>query len=230
MTTSVPTSVSPWELKGGFARLALGDLSATLELSRPEAGCQDVQFRGEKLDLSQWLAVSPASQSRVIVEDVFTRGGDLVATYAETPEWPIRWQVYWRVLLGEALGPALAGLELIVSAQTSLLDCSPALVAQTRLSGPSSLISRDEGGIISRLSAAELSYLELIHPADHRGTDIQSTGEQVTLRHPLFLKSLEKGVILRARLRGLLVRASAAETAGDVCARLFRDSPTPLTV
>jgi hypothetical protein len=229
MTCSVSTAM-PWELRDGVATLAANDLLARVDVARPEAGCQDVRFRDEKLDLSQWLAVSPAAQSRVVVEDVFIRGGDLVATYAETPEWPLRWQVYWRVLSGEALGPALAGLELIVSAQTSMLECSPALVAQTRLSGPTSLISRHEGGMVSRLSAAELSYVELIHPADHQGTDIQSTSEQIMLRHPLFLKSLEKGVILRARLRGLLVPALTAETAADACARLFRDSPTPLTV
>jgi hypothetical protein len=230
MTCSVSTSAMTWEFRDGVATLAANDLLARVDVARPEAGCYDVRFRDETLNLAQWLAVSPAAKSRVVVEDLFTRGGDLVATYAETPDWPLRWQVYWRVLSGEAIGPALAGLELIVSAQTSMLDCSPALVAQTRLSGPSSLISREEGGIVSRLSAAELSYVELIHPADHQGTDIQSTGGQITLRHPLFLKSLEKGVILRARLRGLLVRASEAETAADACARLFRDSPTPLTV
>ena len=229
MTSSLPTSVSPWELKGGFARLAAGELSATLELARPESGCRDVQFRHKKLDLSRWLAVSPAAPSRVIVEDVFTRGGDLVITYAETPDWPIRWQVYWRVLSGESLGPALAGLELIVSAQTSLLDSSPALVVETALAGPVSLDSHP-WGIVSRPSAAELSYVELVHPADHYGTDIQSTHELVAIRYPLFMKSLEKGVILRARLRGLLVETSTAQTVAEACARLFHDSPTPLTV
>jgi hypothetical protein len=229
MATSPSTNVSPWTSAGGLATLQSDSLSARLDIARPQAGCHDVHFRGAPLNLSRWLAVFPASPAPVAVEDVFIRGGDLVVTYAESPQWPVRWQVYWRLLSEQSLGPALAGLELIVSAQTSLLDSSPAMLAETELSGPGSLVSL-EAGIVTRLANTELSYIQLVHPADFRGTDVQSTPDHVRLAHPLFSKFLEKGVILRARLRGLLAESAAGESAFDTCWRLFRDSPTPLTV
>jgi hypothetical protein len=228
--TPLPQSPSAWRLDQHTAHLASPILSAQIDLARPDAGCQHAQFRGQSLGLAHWLAVKPSVASAPIaIEDSFSRGDDLVATYAESPAWPIRWQVYWRLLDADALGPALAGIELIVSAQTSLLDSLPALRVETVLAGAIASVHQ-ASTVRAPLPGTKLSYLQLIHPADNQGTEIDQPPGQLTIRHPLFLRSLEKGVILRARLRGLILDQTNQESTAQTCAALIRDSPTPLTV
>ena len=50
----------------------------------------------------------------------------------------------------------------------------------------------------------------MVHPADFAGSELtqaEAPGGQVAIRHRLFVQRLEKGVLLRARVRGMFVRA-----------------------
>ena len=73
---------------------------------------------------------------------------------------------------------------------------------------PSTELALGEGPgcLLFRRRDTEISYVEMIHPADFQ-RDALSVGTETTgpvlLRHRLFRQSLEKGVILRARLRGI---------------------------
>ena len=76
------------------------------------------------------------------------------------------------------------------------------------------------------------SYLEMVHPADFRQTTFEWTTDSppvVRLAHRLFAERLEKGVILRSRIRGLFVpRSHDTETARTEYRR-FAASEPPLT-
>ena len=91
------------------------------------------------------------------------------------------------------------------------------------------------GSFLLRLPG-EFSYAEFVHPLDFHQTTLTmqdppggSGWPQVQLRHELFARRLEKGVILRARVLGVLL-----PRAGDLAAALehyqaFAASEPPLT-
>ncbi|MEX2185597.1 MAG: hypothetical protein WD875_02340 [Pirellulales bacterium] len=130
---------SPWNLSGRSAKLTAGDFSAAVAVDRPGLGIHDIAWAGQPLDaVGHWLAFSepgPAPSDRVrAIEDVYVRGHDLVVVYAENKEHPLRYFVYWRSL-GEAdLCGAAAGLDVVVSVQTSVLDAKPAASLSSRCS------------------------------------------------------------------------------------------------
>jgi hypothetical protein len=150
------------------------------------------------------------------------------------------------------------GFELILSVNTSLLDSDPqatigsvvspiADVLQLRRSTDGNLVAasakatqssdRQAGesadGFIARLTEERLSYVELLHPADF-GTSTAAVAGGVTPRlqiaHRLFRQRLEKGVILRARVRGGLVEQSRDEEIATAAFRQFAATEPPLTV
>ena len=49
------------------------------------------------------------------------------------------------------------------------------------------------------------SYLEMVHPTDFTGVQIATADELPTVRWHVFPERLEKGVIRRARVRGLFL-------------------------
>ena len=82
-----------WRLDGHIARFQVSQLQATVDVLRPAAGLQ--------ISFSQWRDTPECSLLRVSLPDreldyatagvdFFVRGGDLVATYEETPEHPLR--------------------------------------------------------------------------------------------------------------------------------------------
>jgi hypothetical protein len=149
----------------------------------------------------------------------------------------------------------LAALELIVSVQTSLLESMPALTVnsdtavtellrltdvnrsrfETIEAQSSSRFDADgspaPGCYLFRLPLGEFSYAEMVHPADFRGSTLTPADHSRRVRtgHALFRQFLEKGVILRARVRGVLVtRTRDAETVA-LCYRVFAGGEPPLT-
>jgi hypothetical protein len=97
------------------------------------------------------------------------------------------------------------------------------------------LTLRPSGGpgcLLFRLSDVRASYVEMVHPVDfYQDTLIRTPapGDGVRLRHQLFRDSLEKGVILRARVRGafLLTDDDASVAAG--CYEAFAAEKPPLS-
>ncbi len=252
-----------WRLDGHIARFQVPQLQATVDVLRPAAGLQ--------ISFSQWRETPEWSLLRVSLPDreqdnatagvdFFVRGGDLVATYEETPEHPLRAQIYWRALpIAELATPAVevpvAAFELIVSVQTHLLDKDPALSVESRLpkAAVRHLIDADAahfetpqaadgdiaitpnggaGCLVARISELSLVYAEMVHPADFYRI-VAEWGDYATepsWTNHLFPQRLEKGVILRSRLRGLFFPAETSPSAIAAAYREFAASPPPLTV
>ena len=191
--------------------------------------------------------------------DFYSRGIDLVGTYGPTSDaWPFRTQIYWRARLGgEASGTA--AIELVVSVQTNLLDSKPQLLAGSRLIGskPRHLVNPLLGRFVAheqtqpgdfqlaadnrcgctlfRLPHGLGSYAEMLHPLNFGRTELTHSGspggdaETWSLKHPLFAESLEKGVILRARVLGAFLKSENDESQAVAVYREFAASEPPLT-
>jgi hypothetical protein len=66
--------------------------------------------------------------------------------------------------------------------------------------------SQGPGCYLWRLSGDRWSFAEMLLPSDFHSTEIRSDGAGMfSLSHRLFERSLEKGVILKARVRGVLL-------------------------
>ena len=84
---------------------------------------------------------------------------------------------------------------------------------------------------IFRLRGAPLSYIEMVHPLDFVESGLTPLGDGAlrwTTR--LFQGRLEKGVILRSRLKALITPRSDDIAAAALCYRDFAASEPPLTV
>ncbi len=140
--------------------------------------------------------------------------------------------------------------------QTSLLDSCPTLLSHSelpvgsafRLHGAqwqtmSEIAPSDQpvtikrgtepGGFLFRLADSDLSYAELVHPADSERSQLEMQGGakacRARLSHELFAARLEKGVILRARVFGVfLTRDGDCEAAAEHFAEFMAAEP-PLT-
>jgi hypothetical protein len=92
------------------------------------------------------------------------------------------------------------------------------------------------GCFIARLNSVPYSYIEMVHPADFcRSTlNIRQPSPANTagtaIQHHLFQQRLEKGVILRARVRSALVAQEYDESAAVAAYLNFAAAEPPLTV
>lgn len=195
--------------------------------------------------------------------DHYVRVGDLVATYADVPQAAMRTEIYWRgdVQLDAPAGikPALGAVELMISVQTNMLDSRPHLVARSQLPAVQLLQLVDEEQaefaplpaisgdafqglpadrprcVLLRLPTLDVSYAEMVHPADPGRSEIRrvsqpsQTPETFELRHHLFAAELEKGVILRARVLGVLLERAGDEAAAARYYQAFAATAPPLT-
>ena len=146
-------------------------------------------------------------------------------------------------------------MELVVSVQTDLLDSDPELTITSSLPATDvrRLLAADgsqfatvaadarpgardftspPGCFLFRISP-QTSYLEMVHPSDFRQMAITSptgTAEKLFgVQTRLFAERLEKGVILRSRLRGWFLAREADETAAVQLYREFCATEPPLT-
>jgi hypothetical protein len=187
--------------------------------------------------------------------DFLTRCNDLIATYSETAYTPFRAQAYWRYIPPPSHVDGQPAVELILSIQTNLLNSDPTLTVETDLSA--ARVSRFTDTLSARmidlsntatpavfshetgsgcfhfqLAHAPLAYTEMVHPTDfHHSTLERVAGQGTSLRlsHRLFWQRLEKGVILRSRIRGLF---TPVETDAATIARGYQEFATsgpPLT-
>lgn len=246
------TGPTPWTLTGQLAQLRVAGLEATVDLDRPELGLHRAVFQGTSL--AGWAALGvtlnllDASSGGQLIES-YIRGADLIATYAQTPERPVRVQAYWRA---EATGAAVS-VTLQVSVQTSHWQ-SEALRETASVLPPTNVLrlGEDRGfhplateRPVVQLSAADgpacllfrdqqapVSYAEMIHPADYELDELVSAADSAgTLvhTHRLFAEQLEKGVIRRARIRGVWMPRDGDEQAALAAYEQLCQAPPPLT-
>ncbi|HVU86675.1 MAG TPA: hypothetical protein VHD36_05110 [Pirellulales bacterium] len=223
-----------WRLEGAIAHLSLSGLAAAIDLARPGLGLHALQWRGAPLASTQLLAVrflGALESEELVIADSFVRGPDLVVTYAQTPARPVRLQVYWRALEEEFAGQSAVGVDLQVSVQTNLLASRPALTmcSRTPCETPWSIEKARDHTVCFRCVLAGPTYVEIVHPSDVEQEELSKECDAWVVSHELFASSLEKGVILRARARGLFVAdATEGSLVSSMCDR-FLSAPLPLT-
>jgi hypothetical protein len=187
------------------------------------------------------------------VVETYVRGDDFVAGYGPTDNWPYSPQLYWRANTLSEVERSLASMSLLVSVQTHLLDTLPRIVVSSEFpSGETHFITIGEidgaeivpiesdralnpiGAVcctLQRHRSAPISYAQIVVATDFRQLRFDGAPtNQMTAKWELFADFLEKGVIRRARVHGVLLpREEDIELALECCAAVER-IPLPLTV
>ncbi|HET6881153.1 MAG TPA: hypothetical protein VFI31_13415, partial [Pirellulales bacterium] len=219
-----------WQLRSTQAVLYCGPLCASLDALSPEQGLSDACYANVSLVGAQFLGVGLRINGPEVVSDFYQRGGDLIVRYGQTQERPFGVLIYWRAALVDLCGLVCPRVDLVVSVETNLLDSRPMVTAQTRL-GPAGneAIFSAPGYLLARLATAAVTYAEMCHPDDAIAPITDSTGDKVSCRTPLFGQPLEKGVILRSRLRGLFLPTRDSQPQAQAALADFAAEPPPLT-
>ncbi len=222
-----------WQLDGHLATLRFGPFSAVLDLSRPSRGIFGIQGDAVALESAELLAIRfpPGPSADQMNPEAFARQNELVVAYPATEDWPIEVNARWIGAAAKKHASAVT-FDLIVSVHTELLDSQPQVAVASNI--PCSEVLRlvepvgsrfvplptaqspqainpdvGAGCVLIRSPRGPLSYVAMVHPADfHHDELCLETGDSTrTARivHNLFSEPLEKGVILRARVRGALV-------------------------
>jgi len=170
---------------------------------------------------AQDLGTKPLAEAGDDTELVI-RGNVVLVQYKLTSARPVECHARWRI------GPAdTADLE--VSALTPR-PCS-ALTVRTRSILPAGEPVRGGDAVpflyMHRLSNAPLTYVEMCHPNDAAGPVCEQTD---SVSFQLFGHDLEKGVILRGRLRAMLVRRQGDRDAALSAYRTFLEEPPNLSL
>lgn len=237
-----------WRLEGKAA-LAAQNTTASLALDRPGRGLFDWQLLDKPVpsveilgaDIQGWAGCLPP------LREQYARGDDLVCGFGPTENWPFQVELRWKTI---QVPGTLAGVELLVSVCTEVLDSRPSLLVRSRLlaaevirvgdrganqqiplpisqpAEPIALPPENKGnGLLVRVPGESLSYAEMVNPVDFRCSqfawkETADTGHLAELSHQWALDHLEKGVILRARVRGLWFSRDDDVT---VAAEAYRD-------
>jgi hypothetical protein len=187
----------------------------------------------------------------------YVRGADMIVAYEDSSRSPVRVDAVWRAVASTAIenDASLAAVDLIVSVRTHLLDMHPDLSVESvvpssdvfRLSTSHSaacepLVMTDKasaaiepesgsGCLLFRLPGVDFSYAEMVHPADFQHDELSrgvTNDGTFRIAHRLFCTSLEKGVILRARVRGVFLDRHDDARAAAACYAAFAAADPPL--
>jgi len=234
---------SLWQLNDLQATTSLGGGTGEINLKQTENGFTWHRSGAPSLCLFELPHLATDDESI----DAYIRNEDLVVNYGKRGILPFDHQIYWkRSQTGE-----IDQLECIVSAQTASLDAHSQLSTCTRGSGcreifhlpdhrsaglvrveSSTTLTPDisTGCLLIRLGP--LSYVEMIQPNDFLSARIEWSGESsdFSLTRPIFDRSLEKGVIVRARACGGWADAAKDEAQMRAAYEAFLTDPLPLTV
>lgn len=241
-----------WTFPNGVASFVGPSCSMSIDPREPLAGLQGITAFGE----SRPDDVLAAVESFAAFDEAYIRQGDLVVIGSRRESYPFRVQTYYRAGWVDELGEeGVTGLDVQISVQTDLLDANPRMRVFHRLpiQGPPLMgnadglspasgdgldgtkeFPPDEGGcLLLRLPGETISAVVLAHPADLvsvRLTQGDRDGAAVlSIQQDLFPLTLEKGVLLRARLRvAYVARENDVELAQRVHQQLLA-SPLPLT-
>jgi hypothetical protein len=208
-----------WKLEDEIAKWSSAGYRLQVDTRRPFAGVTDIYSGGVFLKGLQPFQLTPSPASIDGAEPVtesYIRGNDLIAVYGMASGRTASPQITWSV---REQRPALL-MDIIISMQTPLLASDPSLSSTTSVVADETLvatISRERlhfvpanqadealsGVFLFRLADTNLSYVEAIYPSDFVPTEVNVQAE--TLSYRIICESLEKGVIRKARLRGMIV-------------------------
>ncbi len=242
-----------WHVDLGGARLELKRFCATVEVANPGGGLRHVMVDGQSLKDIDLLGVDlPGQPMSLTGVEHYARGGDLIATYDETPQRRLRAQIYWRAAPRESHS-VIAAIELVASVQTSLLDACPRLTTRSTVAAREAfrLVDAKRGAFelipalednradlptcfVFRLKSKQISFVEMVAPNVVQTTQLAADQSEdpappARLVHQLFAERLEKGVILRARVLGVLVDRDGDLAAAARHYENFVSAAPPLT-
>ncbi len=242
--------MTAWKLVGNAAQWSDPSIAFTFDQAKPDMGvgvhiptlCTDGDLRlfGPCLPNEDDFQTPP--QHFVCCED------SIHATLSQNDSFPVETQVIWRA--GQT-GSGHPCLDAVISVGTQLLSACSRLhllsqVPASKILVPEGLaataspvwktLALASGGPLSveascalvRLPGETWSYAEMTHPSDPAECEVASCADtgRAALRHELFSGSLEKGVILRARLRGVfLPRESDCDAASAAFAEWTAAAP-----
>jgi hypothetical protein len=222
MTTSDLQASTLWRLDGPRAQLDCGSLQAAVDVAAPARGLTQLRYRGAPLD--GWLlGVEVAAEP----SDAYVRGGDLVVDYAETAERPYGVQVYWSA--SESLTGNALILDATVSIQTRQWKAYPRVAVASSLAD-ADVVRVAEAICLMRPRGATWSYAEVVPALDFiQERDAVVAPPTSAWRWVFREQFMERGVIRRLRVRGLLIpRCDDAALATSLHAALLAERP-PLT-
>lgn len=247
--------VQPWHVDELTADLRTEFLTATLDARFPGRGLSTITPGDDRRLPGHLLAVggdSRESEEPLVPREFYCRGNDLIVNYERFGQ-DLQAEAYWRART--ATDPQ--SIDLQVSVHTSRLDDRPALFTSTCLPAADVLRLKSaaerqfeivdlsggecvelspndgEGCVIWRLPGTNYSYAETIHPSDFRRDELSvvSTPEPMCrLVHHLFPSAIEKGVILRARVRGIFVDLTDDQNVVAAAYAKFAQEAPPLEV
>jgi len=223
-----------WLLDDTCARLELPELKATIDSKLPDRGlialvAQGIDWKDARLLGVSGSALAAAAATRV---EWHVRGDDLVAAYEIGPPDAARIDLSWHAATPDTGDPWFARIDLVVSVRTDRLDWRHDVHVEGDLRGAIARRDTPSCGGCAQFRADRWTYVEIVHPADLRCDELSTVAndpEGNLLRRRLFLpETLEKGVILRARTRGLFLPAAAAAETITKCYTDFVATDPPL--
>jgi hypothetical protein len=236
VAVSLPATNSVWKLEGTTARFDDGRLQARVDLLAPLRGLHALSFAGKPLaadDAALGVDVPLVAADDLSLPETYARVDDLVATYLQTESRPFRLQAYWRRVEFDTRSARLAGtaIELQVSINTSLLDTHPSVAVSTHIAGAREAAASHRRRYTITRAALGLVYFEALHPTDefHAAPAAGMSPGNSAATHTLFGDFLEKGVIVRARIRGVFLPAEIGAPDLDALYDDFVNEPLPLT-
>ena len=245
-----------WFLEPPNARLTLERLSATIDLHRPDLGLSRLNADQNPFAGASLLGLACRANGAPLGElaESYQRGHDLIAVFRQPPNQAVRVDAVWRAAMESRVAVVRGLVDLIVSVQTDLLDSCPEVVVCSAIPSAEVLrptdagwlkieldsevnttplrITRDEGPgcLVFRVPDADFTYAEMVHPADFQESQLSGSGNVSTrhVSHRLFVERLEKGVILRGRVRGILVDRRDDLRLAAECYAAFAEAEPPL--
>ena len=245
-----------WRLEDNRARLVCGPLSGRVEFISVGIHFQVEKWRETVVDNFQVLFTrGPSAETlRLVLEEWYVRGNDLVASFEKMPPDRISPQIAWHA---EFLnGYSAVKLEMTLSVRTELLDSAPLVTVNSfhrsgRMLCADSLhvnhfqfvapgtcgveLIEGEAGkehlFLFRDEERGLSYAQMTHPSDFHSSRIDNDRESGLwhFQESLFPGRLEKGVIRRGRICGWFLPVENDLATAVELARQFVDEPLPLT-
>lgn len=160
--------------------------------------------------------------------DLVVRQDTVLVQYAPTTRRPVECQARWRVLPEGVFDLEISTLTpgkwdgLAVQTLSRLQSASSQEIMSIQDTRP--------GMVLYRPAGHQVSYVEFCHPQDGIRLEIKQENKETTVRYRLFGHDLEKGVILRGRVRGMLVPRAVDLAAAHAAFERFVAEPPNLTL
>ena len=217
-------------------------MSSVIDLAVPQAGLEVVRPGITVPDRLLGVELDPAGGCT----DAWCRGSDVTAVYETRDGGRLRATAMWRAQ--PAWLDAATGVwcrEVVVSAQTSLLESMPRIDVSADIVGDRLMPLTYHAGTLDLSPApdrephgclvagpGDLAVVFLVHPVDARGVTARADAGRVHIAARLFPTAVEKGVLLRSRVIAAIGPARNATAPGSwlpTLATAFAASPPVLT-